>query len=463
MHAKVLDDWTKGSSKSAPEHGIRLDFSVQGGEILAIGTLNAVPTAIRTSNKIQALIKAQREGAARESRAFRTTLQPKPSNPLSEVAAAVLQSARSKFKETEEFDVAIVQHMQFSVSKIQLQLYGQAGTSKLSHFEATTIDAQLERHVRAGDQAPKRDLHLSLGSFEVGSFDGKLVSRHDLDLKASRGQGSGYTKIFTVPKMEVNMHSLFHLGLQRLDYEFMSNFPEYVRTAAGQEVVQGLYLVLDFLEYEELIRVKKRLEKDILTAMLESKQGVPSIDTLKPAIPKEAGSTDTNTTLLPNLETSPGIDETRANPSISPTSSRRASTSSAGSLKRSASSLSKTITYRAVSSKVATPNFTQIGGTIDVSTFKKISGINVKEALPIWVHEYATIPIESIMKLLLEIYVRRLRRGGANALHSNSEGLEDSTDGGSSYKAETNDEDEGVKPEGSGLQIVKEGPDDPTS
>jgi hypothetical protein len=33
--------------------------------------------------------------------------------------------------------------------------------------------------------------------------------------------------------------------------------------------------------------------------------------------------------------------------------------------------------------------------------------------LPHWVHEYATLPVEGIMKVLLRVYAERLRKGTA--------------------------------------------------
>ena len=43
--------------------------------------------------------------------------------------------------------------------------------------------------------------------------------------------------------------------------------------------------------------------------------------------------------------------------------------------------------------------------------FTKKAGFNLEEALPQYVHEYATLPLEEIMKALVKLYSRQLRIG----------------------------------------------------
>jgi hypothetical protein len=97
-----------------------LEFSIQAGEILAYSSTSTIPKMISVGGKLAALIKAQKLGAARESNAFRTSQMPKPDTALSEVAAAMLQSARSKFKETETFQFAVVQRLKLSIKTLKL-------------------------------------------------------------------------------------------------------------------------------------------------------------------------------------------------------------------------------------------------------------------------------------------------------------------------------------------------------
>jgi len=41
--------------------------------------------------------------------------------------------------------------------------------------------------------------------------------------------------------------------------------------------------------------------------------------------------------------------------------------------------------------------------------FMKKSGFNLEDSLPQYVHEYATIPLEEIMEVLLKLYSKQLR------------------------------------------------------
>jgi hypothetical protein len=43
--------------------------------------------------------------------------------------------------------------------------------------------------------------------------------------------------------------------------------------------------------------------------------------------------------------------------------------------------------------------------------FMKKAGFSLEDALPQYVHEYATVPLEEIMKALLELYSKQLRAG----------------------------------------------------
>ena len=84
------------------ERRVRLSFTVFGKEVILIATVETIPQLVSYANKFSADLEAQREGALRESKAFRISASPKPDNPLSDVANAMFQSARSKFKEAED-------------------------------------------------------------------------------------------------------------------------------------------------------------------------------------------------------------------------------------------------------------------------------------------------------------------------------------------------------------------------
>ena len=117
----VFDDWSKVNSETPiDEREVSLEFNIQAGELLAYASTATIPKMITVGGKLAALIKAQKQGAARESSAFRASQMPKPDTALSEVAAAMLQSAKSRFKETETFQFAIIQRLKLSIKTLKL-------------------------------------------------------------------------------------------------------------------------------------------------------------------------------------------------------------------------------------------------------------------------------------------------------------------------------------------------------
>ncbi|KAG8901896.1 hypothetical protein FRB99_005016 [Tulasnella sp. 403] len=381
IEAKVWDDWTNLPNE---DHGLRLDFSLSGGKIQVIGTMQAASYLISTAAKVKAVLRAQQEGAARESRAFRTTLHPKPANPLSDVAAAMLTSARSRFQEAEEYDFTIIQQMRCTIAHIRLELVDGGRTYDM---HANTIVAVLERFVRTQDDAPQRDLQLVLGSFTVRSFP----ALPGLDLNAIPANP---TNIFLFPQVNLHMKSTLHLDTQLLDYEFESAFPLQLGKNVGNEI----YFILDAVEYFQLHGRWKDLKSRVTEALTDPifqekdndwwNQPIRSNSLGESILSREGGSGSGSGSGLALSQ----IPEPAAGSSARPS----------------------TLTYHSIRTQIETPRFRQLHQSqITNDTFLSLTGINVKENLPCWVHEYATVPIESIMKLLLRIYAQRLRKGEA--------------------------------------------------
>lgn len=121
LHVTIFDDWSKVNSDIPfNEREVYLEFNIQAGDILAYSSTTTVPKMISLGGKLAALVNAQKQGAARESNAFRASQKSKPDTALSEVAAAMLQSARSKFKETETFEFAVIQRLNMSIKTLRL-------------------------------------------------------------------------------------------------------------------------------------------------------------------------------------------------------------------------------------------------------------------------------------------------------------------------------------------------------
>ncbi|KAF8756875.1 fermentation associated protein [Rhizoctonia solani] len=148
LHVTIFDDWSKVDS----------NIPVQDREMISLG------------GKLAALIKAQKLGAARESNAFRTSQMPKPDTALSEVAAAMLQSARSKFRETETFQFAVIQRLKLSIKTLKLAVPPVTQQrAETALFTARQVEGELHRTIRP-HEPPRRKLLLELGAFSIRGY-----------------------------------------------------------------------------------------------------------------------------------------------------------------------------------------------------------------------------------------------------------------------------------------------------
>ena len=157
----IYDDWSRISSDiPAEERRVTLDFLVTGTDVLAIMTVGTVPKLVSYVNKFRMNLEAQREGAARESRAFRLANAPKPDNPLSAVANAMFQSAKSRLKENETgLSYAIGQRMSLKLKLLRLIVLPRSMRDpELARFVGEDIHARLHRFIQSEDEPARRDL-----------------------------------------------------------------------------------------------------------------------------------------------------------------------------------------------------------------------------------------------------------------------------------------------------------------
>ncbi|KAF8325178.1 uncharacterized protein EI90DRAFT_3157032 [Cantharellus anzutake] len=378
IEAKVFDEWPRDTSVGdLAEPHVRLNFAVVGGDIGAAARIMLVSELILVGGKVSSLLQSQKEGAARESKAFRATRVPEPQNPLSRVAGAMIKSARSKFKEAGRTKLMIVQEMHLHLARLRVAIFNQSDT-KMTQFEAVEIQGDLLRNVQSLDQPPFRDLNLALHSFEVRGGDMPATEKW-LDFYAG-------AKVFTMPEMNISMQSTEFEADKRLDYEFRSTFPQIraaygnaVRSSTGdRESSGGNWESRQDAKYDpsRLAELPNATEPHMPMGALSSENPNPS-----DSLPKEDG-----TTLPPIRTTSSAVPD--------------ASKVGIGGLR-----------YHCISRIIETPKLHQLGAASpDLETFKQWTNISIRDSLPVWVHEYATVPIEQLMKALLELYLNQLKK-----------------------------------------------------
>ncbi|CAE6460827.1 unnamed protein product [Rhizoctonia solani] len=411
LHVTIFDDWSKVDSNiPVSDREVLLEFNIQAGDILAYSSTSTIPKMVSVGGKLAALIKAQKLGAARESNAFRTSQMPKPDTALSEVAAAMLQSARSKFRETETFQFAVIQRLKLSIKTLRLAVPPVTQQrAETALFTARQVEGELHRTIRP-HEPPRRKLLLELGAFSIrgvpqhGGQDMQMTARDILD---AFPYGS---RVFLFPATRIIMQT--KQTDNKICYDFAINL---THQPVGDK---GIYVALSFASWNWLLGIKRKFETDLEAAFAEAVQSA------KDAAPRHrrrtvdtdpgGRSTDDDTgtrtayhspALTPRSQTPP--------PSSAPTSPRGASIpipSPANVISVQPIPGSRGLEYEESESNVSidAPTLEVLGrATPDISNTPTFKGL--KKALPTWVHEYTTLPIEEIMNVLLEVYSKQLR------------------------------------------------------
>lgn len=440
----IHDDWSLISSTTGDkDRPLLLAFTVHGKEITALATISTIPKLMLYVNKFKANIAAQRAGASRESQAFRATQGPRPEKPLTEVAAAFLESARTKFKEAEtDISHLVRQQISFRLEALRLILFPRSmADTELAQFVGRNVHASLNRMVQ--DSLPsRREVHLAFTSLDISKFSqlqpllpSNATISQDPSWVSSLFKNPIEPNIVGLPSMKMLMiteESIKDLKAQ-LVYDFYSTFQ------GGDKSPEDIYITLNMALYAWLTGLRKNLTRELEqvqgppTAQLNSlpgasskKRGVGSSAEAQPG-PAAPHSEDSTVPPLPtknqvgaSISSAPVDDSTSVVDSA--TSTRRTTQPHEGEGNtpppgpRSLSGPSKlTMVYEPRERKIQRLTMRQLGeATPDVMhPFFKKSGFNLEDSLPQYVHEYATLPLEEIMEALLTLYSRQLRSGRA--------------------------------------------------
>ena len=416
------------------ERRLRLSFTVFGKEVVLIATVETVPQLVSYANKFSANLEAQREGALRESKAFRISASPKPDNPLSDVANAIFQSARSKFRETEDVLTYIIrQQMSLRLDTLRLIVFPRTmHDHEMVHFLGSNVHAKLDRVVESENSTPKRDLQLSFTSLTISKLnqtryssntakDDETANVYILDLI----RHSQEAIIFGLPSMKIKMVTEEEKGpgLKKICYDFASEFIRRDGMANAEDIFitlnVALYSWLTILRKnftKEMNQVQAAVERPTTTPNLMKKAmktvdsigilddlGIPSIAVSSETLPFPPASTPVEGLPSAPLSASATRSFTPSQFSVPTPPLPQAGTSS---------SASNGIEYIPQRTSIDKLTMRQLGeATPDVMHpfFMKKAGFNLEESLPQYVHEYATLPTEEIMKALLRLYSKQLK------------------------------------------------------
>ncbi|KAJ4483345.1 hypothetical protein J3R30DRAFT_3834330, partial [Lentinula aciculospora] len=436
LEVDILDDWSVPKSNQT-DRPLRLSFTVKSREVVAIATVGTIPKLLAYANKFKANLEAQREGAGRESHTFRISRAPKPDNPLSAVAEAMITSARTRFKEADAIlSYTIRQHMSLRLDLLRLVVFPRTmRDAEVAQFVGQDVRGRLDRLIESASTSSKRDIRLSFSFMKISRFtqlghaimppitevtDGKRWLE-DLLKDASSAD------IVGLPSMIMHMASKeSQEGLQKtLAYNFDSQF---VRLK-GVQHSEDIYITLNVGLYSWLTVLRKTLSREmqqVQTAADWRSFAANPVQTRK-KIPEPLNLTDT-----PRSATVPS--SLNAFSPLSPKSASVAfinfgSSPDATSLPKAQRPLqlnsqettvpsptdgegeSKALVYLPGHRRIERLTMRQLGeATPDVMHpfFMKKAGFSLEDSLPQYVHEYATVPLEEIMEVLLRLYSRQL-------------------------------------------------------
>ncbi|KIJ61338.1 hypothetical protein HYDPIDRAFT_177084 [Hydnomerulius pinastri MD-312] len=458
IQVDIHDDWSLISSMvGEKDRPLLLAFTIRGKEITALATIATIPKLMLYVNKFKANIAAQRLGASRESEAFRATQAPRPDNPLTEVASAFFQSARTRFKEAEtDISYVIRQQMSFRLEMLRLILFPRSmADTELAQFIGRDVHASLNRTVEDGLPS-RREIHLSFNTMNISKFSqlhsvlpSTATVSNDRDWIDSLFKNPTEANIVGLPSMKMLMiteESVQDLTT-RLVYDFYSTFQ-----GRGDKSLEDIYITLNVALYSWLTGLRKTLSREMeqvqgsLNAPPGSTPGMSRKKAAAAASPEVASAPEVTqldvetaltqgisaaaaslsprtqvagnmTPIPPNISPTDGVSSpelTRpAKRTTQPQEGESSNTPPMVSGSQSSTTPGKpSLVYEYRERKIQRLTMRQLGeATPDVMHpfFMKKAGFNLEDSLPQYVHEYATIPLEEIMEALLNLYSKQLR------------------------------------------------------
>ncbi|TFK25683.1 hypothetical protein FA15DRAFT_334222 [Coprinopsis marcescibilis] len=482
LEVEIFDDWA-ATTEFEEERQLRLSFVVGCPEVVMVATIGTIPKIMGYINKFEGNLEAQRQGASRESKTYYSTRIPKPDNPLSAVAEAMLHSARSRFRGLDSgLGYIIQQHMSLRLDFLRLVVFPRSMNDvEIAQFVGRNVGAQFDRIVGSDANGSKRDLRLSFSSMTISKHSQNhptLLSPAPLENFDARGwleqiiADSAEATIIGLPAMDMHMVSeeTVEEGSRMLPYDFKSQF---IRQE-GMKAYEDIFITLNMSLYAWLTLLRKNLarEMDQVRATEDFRSNVATLVTSGPAAAAAAGTSGAGRKRVPEpLDLSadevispvgaskapglgpsmfsgsisapstarlPSIDNaSRASTMQAPSSAREgpvkfpASTAREGTQEMSPTSTGAAlsnqrpaIVYRPQERHIERLTMRQLGeATPDVMHpfFMKKAGFNLEDSLPQYVHEFATIPLEEIMDVLLKIYSQQLLKERSDPPSARSE------------------------------------------
>lgn len=269
----MFDDWSYTGSNEEGERPLRLSFTVDSPEIVMVATVGTIPKMMSYANKFKANIDIQQKAASRESKTYWATRTPKPENPLSAVAEAMLDNARSRFREFEpRLSYVIRQSIKLRLDLLRLVVFPRSmNDAEIAQFVGQGVRAELNRVIESVHHPAKRDLRLSFKSMAISKhthFHPDLAPPTPLEGFDGRAwlekmfKDSAGATIVGLPSMKMHMASeevYPEEGERQLIYDFESVF----RREEGMQAYEDIFITLNMSLYAWLTILRKNLTREM--------------------------------------------------------------------------------------------------------------------------------------------------------------------------------------------------------
>lgn len=446
LEVMIYDDWSKLSSKlPIADRHIRLTFTVNGTDVLAMMNVGTIPKLVSYAIKFKTNLEVQKEGASRESKAFRMAMAPRHDN-LSAMANAMLTTARSRIKEAgSAFAYAVGQRLSLKLDILQLIVFPRTmRDQEAAQFIGRDIHARLDRLLEVTSAPARRVLHLSFASMSISKVS---QLNHALAMKDKSAdcrqwlsfliKGSSEATIFGLPSMDMFMQSdeTTEDNVRSIEYDFRSSF----KSQSERKDSEDIYISLNMSLYSWLTILRKTFsrEMDQAQASADSQRNLSASTSNLPALHRRRAPEPLFIINEHNATLQDSPEPVRTSDAFTPLSSRRQTLPPDSSVPVASPAPQNTVTveppspehmeanptvtfqsskpalvYKPRSRHIERLTMRQLGeATPDVMHpfFMKKAGFNLEESLPQYVHEYATLPTEEIMKALLKLYSRQLK------------------------------------------------------
>jgi hypothetical protein len=371
----MLDDW-RHCRNPQEDQNLLLHFTLLATSVNLVAVTTAPAVFVDLAQRIQSLLRAQYEGAANESEAYRLSVAPK--RKLTGVSTHTVSAG----EQDRIFSLgwATIQNMDVKLSRLRIGIARETlyDSQPWGRLEATDFEARLTRHVRGGQAERRSEMFLGLGSLQLHRLASQASEANVTAVQwLERTHHLEKKEVMTVPSIRFDMKTREFMdnGIPVLAFDLQNDQD----TQSGNRLFSiGTDLVLfDWVRDMYHLTVQHVLD-------MRSRHNTRSPQTTQRGeVPTEE--------LLQSF-------------SLEPTAKQTTTTTKSGPFMRGGRQ------WRPESVKLRSPVIQQLGNfSPGVGFYNLVVRGNLDRAVAVSVHELVTIPVSELNSILLSLYTKQLQ------------------------------------------------------